>query len=542
MRPGNVLRRLADLPVAAKVLGLVAVGVILTLSVGALGQLRMSSAVASANEAVDNGARPAIEITTTRAVWEQLRRNVTAIASAPSLGDRLAGIQQVEALQEQVKAGIGTLDPPSGTAQAKEVTGIVQPNFARAMDVWEKTLVPLAKKDPFTADDQAAFNTARNEDFFGASEATKLGLTRLSELQGEVMRQNLQAAYDAKSSATAQIWIITLVGAALLIGCGIMVVRAVTRPLDAVRRALRALAGGDLTATVQVTSRDEIGQMAGDLVTAQKSLADAVSGIAASAGTLSDSAGALQSAVENSQSSARDAAGQSANATTVADDVSYSVQATSAATEQMTASINEIARSSGEAVRVAVTAMSEAAAAGETVAKLSASSAEIGDVVKAITAIAGQTNLLALNATIEAARAGELGKGFAVVAGEVKDLAQETAKATEDIAQRVEAIQVDSEAAREAIERIAATIESVNDFQTMIASAVEQQTATTSEMSRNVAEAAEGTGRIATSLRSVAAAAQLSDSGTTRTREAADQLTEVSRTLRDIVGRFTLKP
>ena len=533
-------RRIADLPVAVRVLGLVAVGVVLSLSVGGVGQLRMSSAVDSANHAIDNGARPAIAITSLRAGWEQLRRGVTDIASATTLGDRLAAIQRVTALRDQLQAGIEALDYPAGTAQAREVAGVVRPNFTRAMDAWESTLVPLAKKDPFTDADRAVFNTVRTEDFFGASEATKLGLIRLSELQGAVMRQNLRAAHAAQRSATWQIWAVTLVGAVLLVACGLLIVRTVTRPLDGVRRALRALADSDLTAAVQVTSRDEIGQMAADLAAAQRALAAAVAEIAASASTLSGNAAELQAAAGDSRSSARLAHDESATAVSAADEVSRSVQAASAATEEMTASIGEIARSSGEAVRVATTAVAEASAANEAVAKLAASSSEIGGVVKVITAIAGQTNLLALNATIEAARAGEMGRGFAVVAGEVKDLSQETARATEDIARRIDAIQADSRAAMQAIERILDTIESVNDYQTMIASAVEEQTATTSEMARNVAEAADGTSQIAGNMRSVATVAEQSDAGTGRTLAAADQLAEVSRRLQDVVNRFML--
>ena len=143
-----------------------------------------------------------------------------------------------------------------------------------------------------------------------------------------------------------------------------------------------------------------------------------------------------------------------------------------------------------------------------TVAKLGESSAEIGNVIKVITSIAQQTNLLALNATIEAARAGEAGKGFAVVANEVKELAKQTAKATEDISRKIEAIQNDTKGAVEAIAQIGKIINQINDIQNTIASAVEEQTATTGEISRNVAEAAKGSNEIAQNITGVAQAAQ----------------------------------
>jgi methyl-accepting chemotaxis protein len=172
----------------------------------------------------------------------------------------------------------------------------------------------------------------------------------------------------------------------------------------------------------------------------------------------------------------------------------------------MGASIREIAQNASHAAKVAGQATEAAASTNEQVARLGESSIEIGNVVKVITSIAEQTNLLALNATIEAARAGEAGKGFAVVAGEVKELAQETAKATEDIARRVEAIQADTTGAVGAIGEIGTIIASINDYQLTIASAVEEQTATPTEMSRSVTEAATGSGEIAATITGVASA------------------------------------
>src|SRR5437868_14229072 len=163
----------------------------------------------------------------------------------------------------------------------------------------------------------------------------------------------------------------------------------------------------------------------------------------------------------------------------------------------MNASIREIAKNASEAARVAGTAVKVAETTNGTIAQLGVSSAEIGQVTKAITSIAQQTNLLALNATIEAARAGEAGKGFAVVANEVKELAKETARATEDIGQKIEAIQRDAHGAVQAIAQIGAIIHQIDDIQNTIASAVEEQTATTAEMGRNVGEAATRSSEIA---------------------------------------------
>ncbi|MFB9888580.1 methyl-accepting chemotaxis protein, partial [Planobispora takensis] len=198
----------------------------------------------------------------------------------------------------------------------------------------------------------------------------------------------------------------------------------------------------------------------------------------------------------------------------------------------------EIAHNANEGAKVASQAVAVAESTNATVAQLGASSAEIGSVIKTITSIAEQTNLLALNATIEAARAGDAGKGFAVVAGEVKDLAQETAKATEDISRRVEAIQADTESAVAAIAEISQIIGKINDYQLTIASAVEEQTATTTEMNRNVADAAAGSADIAGNISVLADAARVTAEGVADSQKAAADLAELSTRLHALVAGF----
>jgi methyl-accepting chemotaxis protein len=175
-----------------------------------------------------------------------------------------------------------------------------------------------------------------------------------------------------------------------------------------------------------------------------------------------------------------------------------------------------------------------------TIAKLGESSLEIGKVIKVITSIAQQTNLLALNATIEAARAGEAGKGFAVVANEVKELAKETAKATEDIGQKIEAIQGDTKGAVQAIGEISGVINQINDISNTIASAVEEQTATTNEIGRNLGDAAKGMNEIARNITGVATAAQSTTQGATDSQKAAKALSEMAAQLQSLVGKFKL--
>jgi methyl-accepting chemotaxis protein len=204
----------------------------------------------------------------------------------------------------------------------------------------------------------------------------------------------------------------------------------------------------------------------------------------------------------------------------------------------MSASIAEISHSASRASQIAESGVHASEAASSTIGRLGASSDEIQSVVKLITAIAQQTNLLALNATIEAARAGDAGKGFAVVAGEVKDLAQQTATATESIARQIQAIRAGSDEAVEAISKVGSVVGEINSTQLTIASAIEEQTATTSEMSRNVGETAVGAAEIASNINGVALTAQQTNAAAAGTGATAATLNRASTDLRELVSAF----
>ena len=258
---------------------------------------------------------------------------------------------------------------------------------------------------------------------------------------------------------------------------------------------------------------------------------------------VSQNSQALSSASEelaaNSQqmvSNAEETAAQAGVVSAAAEQVSKNVQTVATGTEEMSASIKEIAKNAQDAAKVASVAVKAAETTNATVSKLGESSAEIGKVIKVITSIAQQTNLLALNATIEAARAGEAGKGFAVVANEVKELAKETAKATEDISQKIEAIQGATKSAVLAIAEISGIINKINDYQNTIASAVEEQTATTNEITRNVAEAAKGSSEIAQNITGVATAAKSTTQGANDTKKASAELARMAAELLEAVG------
>ncbi len=378
-----------------------------------------------------------------------------------------------------------------------------------------------------------------------------------------------EAAILAEARATRNTLMLAGLGVLVLAGGIVLVVgNGIARPLARMTAAMSQLAGGNLSVAIEGSERrDELGAMAKamqvfkDNATAMAEMAERnrrmeqeaaesrrallmetaktfESEVAVVVRSVGEAAASLQTTAHSMSDTAAQVSNQAAEVATAADGASGNVQTVAAAAEELAASITEISRQVSHSSQAAGEAVRQVEHNRATITRLTEAANRIGEVVTLINDIAGQTNLLALNATIEAARAGDAGKGFAVVANVVKSLANQTARATEEISGQVQAVQETTRDAVQAIGEVANTIEGINQIAAQIAAAVEEQAAATKEITRSVQQAADGTHSVSAGISLVHSGAEHSGQSAASVLAGADRLAGDADTLRDKVDRF----
>jgi methyl-accepting chemotaxis protein len=364
-------------------------------------------------------------------------------------------------------------------------------------------------------------------------------LEEMADSNDELLKKNTDEMLAANSSLVWTMWGTVLAAIAFGSFIAVYLSRRISKAASSALGQAEAIAGGDLTGeVVKVDSNDELGDLATAMNKMQGNLVKMIVAVAENAQQVANASEEFSAVSQQITSNSEETSAQANVVSNATDQVNRNLQTVASGAEEMSTTIQDIAKNATESARVAGEAVKTAESTNATISKLGVSSAEIGQVIKVITSIAQQTNLLALNATIEAARAGEAGKGFAVVANEVKELAKQTAKATEDISQKIAAIQSDTKGAVDAIATIGAVINQISDISSTIATAVEEQSATTNEMSRNVTEAAKGSNEITQNIAGVSQAAQGTSSSAHESMKAAHQLAQMSTQLRGLVEQF----
>ncbi len=576
--------------ISARLLGLGFMGGLAVILAGVIG-LNTASVLAEMGEKAANLSTAQFHFMTCDMKHDAIRGTVVASILAAVTNDHAAlpGLRKTfeedaDAFRDNL-AKARAIEIPDDAHQALSAIAPELANYLRASD----EIIGLAASD-------AAAAQAR----FGAFDAAFQRLQAANDNVARVLDKEVETAQADALAHDASARNTILAGMALcvvvLLAASWLVARSINLPIGRIRNAMERLSRGDKGVEISDTQRtDEIGQMAGAVLVFKETAiaADRLAAEAEAERSRAADAEAAQRALEerrrveaeaeqesrrraqeertqalvtlgrtfdtrvrallgqvDSEASALDSAALSMNGiasetnrqagevSSAALQASTNVQAVASATEELASSGGEIARQVLSSSRMASDAVTETDRTNDTIEGLAAEATRIGDVVKLITRIAAQTNLLALNATIEAARAGEAGKGFGVVASEVKNLATQTAKATDEIAAQILGIQTSTTAAVDAIRRISRTITEISKISTSIAAAVEEQSAATAEISRNIQQVASGTGQVSRSITSVSSSAGESGRMAQLVQAASTTLNAQSRNLQGEIASF----
>ncbi|MBT8224545.1 MAG: methyl-accepting chemotaxis protein, partial [Dactylosporangium sp.] len=526
-------RGVGALRVRTKILAVVGALAVVALSVGALAIVQMAAMNAQANAIYNHGLASVRVANAAQNRFVDMQRVSAEAAVETDVQAATAKVAEADTQFDQTIEAYRALD---GGAHAKLLEQVVW-NVKAYRTVRDTTLLPLARSGKVQQ-----YVMMRDLHARPSYQIVEGWLQSIATDEARGAERDYQRANDTYRNARIAVIGLLLGGLSLAVALSLAAARSIVRPLHRVQYAVEGLAEGDLTRSGGVDRSDEVGQMAQSLDRALANLRVTTTEILDNATRLDEASRGLTEISGGLNTAAEESARQVVAVEAAAGQVSHDVNGLAGGSQEMASSIQTIAHSAERTALVTGHAVQAGERATHTVAVLGRSSEQIGGIVSLITSIAEQTNLLALNATIEAARAGDAGRGFAIVAGEVKELAQETAQATGDIARWVQQAMEDSKCAVSAIAEVSTTIQDISEYVTSIASAVEQQNMTTARMSHNIMQAASGTSQIASNLGGVATAARSTTTVAANASIAATDLATMSENLRRLVDRFKVLP
>ena len=560
---------LKNLKLMQKLIGGFALGGFIVLIVGIVGYSGISKIFSSLEE-VSELHLPALDTLHTIKSDHMEVNSIEKLLLIPELGDkdRKKQYRKTKVILDRAEAGIKKYESFSLTDSQKTMLSDLQP-------VWEKW-----KKDHLEyiriyntkdADGNMLWEKLSQQTMFVNQVAFEKVELKLDDIIALNQKENTAFTLASRAGVkkTKSVMIITMItGIVAAIGFGVFLSLSITKPLAKGVAFAESLAEGDLTRTIDIDQKDEIGILCAALNKMGKNLKKMFEDISTDVETLSSSSTDLSAISQQVSAGSEQASGKANTVATAAEEMTANMTSVSAATEQastnigmvstaaeeMTATIGEIAKNSETAREITKAAVSQAKSASGRVDKLGRAANEIGKVTETITEISEQTNLLALNATIEAARAGEAGKGFAVVATEIKELAKQTAGATLEIKANIDGIQDSTAGTVTEIEQISKVINDVNEIVSTIAAAVEEQSVTSRDIAENVAQASRGiqevtenvaqsstvSGEIARDISEVNQASGELSNSSSQVNIAAEALSQLAERLKEMVGRFKL--